>query len=80
MAAETTVEAADSSKVGDESNVRRHISTSSQHSDHTLCNEPMAAKAPQAVKLGSGARRASGDEGALAQALAAGAPRVEKRP
>ncbi|KAJ1762060.1 hypothetical protein LPJ77_001675 [Coemansia sp. RSA 2523] len=71
MAAETAVEAADSTKAGDETNVRRHISTSSQHSDHTLCNEPMAAKAPQAVAT---------EESALAQVLAAGSPRVEKRP
>ncbi|KAJ2315826.1 hypothetical protein IWW51_005809, partial [Coemansia sp. RSA 2702] len=90
MAAETAtpVEPADSSKASciPSADVRRHISTSSQHSDHTLCNEPMAAPAartPQAVKLGmqpQPARRASEDSASLAQAIAAGSPRVEKRP
>ncbi|KAJ2159299.1 hypothetical protein GGF46_003135 [Coemansia sp. RSA 552] len=54
--------------------VRRHISTSSQHSDRTLCNEPtmaaQAARTPQVVK-----------DDDLAKAIAAaGPPRVEKRP
>ncbi|PIA18162.1 Pkinase-domain-containing protein [Coemansia reversa NRRL 1564] len=97
MAAETTtsVEPSENPKGSciPASDVRRHISTSSQHSDHTLCSEPtmaaQAAKSPQAVKLGVNAqlqqplRRKSADEESdtsLTQAIAAASPRVDRRP
>ncbi|KAJ1741936.1 hypothetical protein LPJ78_003315 [Coemansia sp. RSA 989] len=79
MAVATAAAEAETTKEGisEPGAVGRHVSTSSQHSDHTLCNEPMAsaARAPQTAK-----QTEHDESAALAQALAAGSPRIEKRP
>ncbi|KAJ2684037.1 hypothetical protein H4R19_006934, partial [Coemansia spiralis] len=60
--------------------VRRHVSTSSQHSDHTLCNEPMAAPPARAAKAAAPATPGV-DDASIARCIAAASPpRVEKRP